>query len=95
MLTCHFCCAILQSTKVILKFNFGIGDFEMSEDNKLPLNKRLYLTINEASGYSGIGINTIQNLVKREGCPFVLKVGRKKMLNREGFEKYLAEQDKI
>lgn len=67
----------------------------MQESNKLPLNKRLYLTINEASEYSGIGINTIQNLVRKDDCPFVLKVGRKKMLNREGFEQYLAKQDKI
>lgn len=67
----------------------------MQENNKVPLNKRLYLTINEASEYSGIGINTIQNLVRKDDCPFVLKVGRKKMLNREGFEKYLAKQEQI
>lgn len=66
----------------------------MSE-NKIPLDKKLYLTVTEASEYSGIGINTIQGLLKKEGCPFLLCVGRKRMVRRTDFEEFLSKQTQI
>lgn len=70
-------------------------DNKIKQSDRLPLEKKLYLSITEAAEYSGIGINTIQNLVRKKDCPFVLMVGRKRMIQRKGFEEYLAEQNQI
>lgn len=66
------------------------------KDNKtktqeVPIWKKLILTIDEASDYSNIGTNTIRQLLADPDCEFRLYVGRKKLVKRKQFEKYLEE----
>lgn len=56
---------------------------------EVPIKDKLNLTIEEAAAYSNIGINKINELAKDPKCPFVLYIGKKKLIKREAFEKYI------
>lgn len=58
--------------------------------NTIPVWEKINLTIEEAAEYSNIGINKINELAKNPMCPFVLYVGRKKLIKRKEFEKFIA-----
>ena len=47
------------------------------------------MTLSEASEYFNIGINKIRELIKEERCNFVIYVGKKAIIKRVAFEKYL------
>lgn len=53
------------------------------------------LTKEEATAYSHVGINKLEELLKIPNCPFVLYVGKKKLIKRREFEKFLAENIEI
>ena len=57
---------------------------------EIPVWEKVALTIEEAAAYSNIGINKIEELAKRPKCPFVLYIGRKKLIKRQEFEKYIS-----
>ncbi len=59
--------------------------------NEVPIWEKHLLTIDEAALYSNIGQNRISDLLKNPSCPFVLYVGRKKLVKRKAFEKFLDE----
>lgn len=42
---------------------------------KVLIHEKLNLTIREAAEYSNIGINRIDEMLKKPNCPFVLYVG--------------------
>ena len=46
----------------------------------LPIDRKLVLSIQEASAYSNIGINKIDAMLRAPNCPFVLFVGSKKLV---------------
>lgn len=48
------------------------------------------LTIREAAEYSNIEINRIEELLKIPNCKFVLYVGKKKLVKRGEFDKFLS-----
>ena len=52
---------------------------------------KVNLTIEEAAEFSNIGQNKISALLKMPRCPFVLYVGKKKLVKRKEFEKFLKE----
>ncbi len=56
------------------------------------LSEKLTLTIKEAAAYSGIGENTLIGLHRLPKCPFALYVGKKRLIKREAFEKFISEQ---
>lgn len=58
-------------------------------DKKVPIWEKLNLTIEEAAEYSNIGICKLQELAKQPNCPFVLYVGKKKLVKRKAFEEFL------
>lgn len=66
-------------------------------DNKLdvPIWEKVMLTKEEAAVYSHVGINKLEELLKIPNCPFVLYVGKKKLIKRREFEKFLAENIEI
>jgi hypothetical protein len=47
------------------------------------------LTKQEATLYSNIGINKLEEMLKVPNCPFVLYVEKKKLTNQRGFEEYI------
>lgn len=51
----------------------------------------MILTIKEATEYSNIGINKLESLLRSPRCPFVLYVGKKKLVKRKEFEKYISD----
>lgn len=64
---------------------------EPSKMQEIALKDKLNLTIREAAAYSHIGINRLDAMTKQPGCPFVLYVGRKKLIKRKEFESYLSK----
>lgn len=61
----------------------------VAEAEKLPLDRKMLLTIREAAEYSNIGINKIDSMLKQANCPFVLYVGSRKLVKRQEFEAYI------
>lgn len=57
----------------------------------IPIWEKVTLTIEEAAAYSSIGINKIDELAKEPKCPFVLYIGRKKLIKRKEFETYISQ----
>ena len=60
--------------------------------SRVPLWKKMNLTVEEASEYSGIGTSKIKELSNCEDCPFVLWNGAKRLIKRKQFEEYLSSQ---
>lgn len=55
------------------------------------MNERLTLTVKEMADLLGISYKTANALTHRENFPVVC-LGRKKLIPREGLEKWLLEQ---
>ena len=62
---------------------------------KVPIYRKMTLTIREAAEYSNIGINKIDAMLKQPNCPFVLYVGTRKLVKRQAFEEYMGEKLEI
>ena len=58
---------------------------------KIPLWEKANLTIEEAAEFSNIGQNKISALLKMPRCPFVLYIGKKKLVKRKEFERYIEK----
>ena len=67
------------------------------QDSKctVPISEKYALTIEEAAEYSNIGQNRISELLKAPRCSFVLYVGRKKLVKRVEFERFISESVEI
>ena len=66
-----------------------------SDNMNIPIWEKAMLTKQEATLYSNIGINKLEEMLKVPNCPFVLYVGKKKLIKRREFEEYLSEQIEI
>ena len=62
---------------------------EIQQDMRLPIDRKMLLSIREAAEYSNIGINKIDEMLKQPNCPFVLYVGNKNLVKRKAFEAYI------
>ena len=63
----------------------------MEKKKEVPIWEKACMTIEEAAAYSSIGINKIDELAKMPRCPLVLYVGRKKLIKRREFERFISE----
>lgn len=63
--------------------------------NEIPIWQKVMLTKEEAAAYSHIGINKLEELLKIPNCPFVLYVGKKKLIKKREFEAFLTENVEI
>lgn len=69
---------------------------ERLEDmNGIPVWEKINLSIEEAAEYSNIGIHKLYELVNNPNCPFVLFIGKKRVIKRKEFEKYLEKTNQI
>lgn len=59
-------------------------------DNKIPIWEKANLTINEASEYFNIGKNKLRELASNPGCTFSLNIGKKILIKKAEFQKYLS-----
>ena len=64
-------------------------------NNKVPIQFKCNLTIEEAAEYSNIGQNRISKMLKNPRCTFVLYVGRKKLVKRKEFEDFISNSVEI
>jgi len=62
---------------------------------EIPLWEKSNLTLEEASAYSGIGINKLRELSNDNKCPFVLWVGSKRLIKRKMFDAYIEKMYSI
>lgn len=58
---------------------------------EVPIWEKSNLTVEEAAEYSGIGRNKLRDLSDDEGCPFVLWVGKKRLIKRKKFDEYIEK----
>lgn len=58
----------------------------------VPIHEKVTLTIKEAAEYSNIGINKIDEMLRTPNCPFVLFVGKKKLVKRKEFEEFISSR---
>ncbi len=65
---------------------------EVQEIQTVSIPEKLLLTIREASEYSNIGLNKLDSMLRSPNCPFVLFVGRKKLVKRKEFEQFISEK---
>ena len=61
----------------------------------VPIWEKINLTVKEAAEYSNIGINKIDDMLNSPMCTFVLHVGKKRLVKRKEFEKYLEKNMEI
>ena len=54
----------------------------------VPIWEKANLTLEEATAYSGIGINKLRKLSDDENCPFVLWIGSKRLIKRRKLDEY-------
>lgn len=57
---------------------------------EISICEKITLTIQEAAKLSNIGENKLYELVKQPKCPFVIYVGKKRLIKRKEFERYLS-----
>ena len=62
---------------------------EMS--NKPSIKDKPTLTIEEAAALYSIGKHKLRELTDADNCPFVLYVGRKRLIKRKQFDDYIAK----
>lgn len=70
-----------------------IGDDNMPF--KVPIWEKAALTLEEAAEYSNIGINKIREISNSPRCDFVIFVGKKRLIKRKEFERYISERTEL
>ena len=60
---------------------------------KVPVYKKVLLTVEEASDYSGFGENKVRNLIKEKNANFVVNNGNRHLIMREKFEQYILNME--
>ena len=91
------CVSNISKTEQGLRFDlrrFAVVT-KADETFNIPIWNKVMLTKEEAAAYSHIGINKLEELLKIPNCPFVLYVGKKKLIKRAEFERYLLENIEI
>ena len=59
--------------------------------NEVPIWEKTTLTIEEAAAYSNIGQCNISELLQDRNCPFIMFVGKKQLVKRKAFERYIEQ----
>lgn len=58
---------------------------------EVPIWEKSNLTIDEAAAYSNVGQHKLRELTDNDDCNFVLWVGKKRLIKRVLFDKYLEK----
>ena len=62
---------------------------------EVPIWHKPYLTIEEATAYTGIGREKLREMTRFADCPFVLWIGNRRMIKRELFDEYIEKMYEI
>ena len=63
----------------------------MNNKYYVPISEKVLLTVEEAASYSNIGVNKISELLNNPLCEFVLHVGKKRLVKRKEFVKFIEK----
>lgn len=77
-------------SRTVFKIKTKIERIDKMKQN-VPVWEKITMTIEEAAEYSSIGINKIRELSSNPRCNFVIYVGKKRLIKRKEFEKFIAE----
>ena len=74
-----------------------INKINENNENKplVRVSEKIVLTIPEAAALSNIGQNRLDKLLRAPNCPFVIRVGTKKLVKRKEFERFISDHDYI
>ena len=72
-----------------------LAKLKEQKKHTVPIESKAALNIKEAAEYSNIGINKLESLLRMPRCPFVLYVGKKKLVKRKEFERFISENIEI
>ena len=56
---------------------------------EVPICEKMAMTLDEAAAYSNIGINRLRELTEEKNCDFVFFVGKKRLIKRRQFERFI------
>lgn len=77
-------------SRTVFKIKTKIERIDKMKQN-VPVWEKITMTIEEAAEYSSIGINKIRELSSDPRCNFVIYVGKRRLIKRKEFEKFIAE----
>ena len=64
-------------------------------ESKIPIWEKQNLTIQEAAEYSNIGFNKLHEMTNMPHCPFVLRVGKRKLIKKKIFDSYIEKSEAL
>lgn len=59
----------------------------------VPIRYKANLTIDEAVEYSGISRTGLLKMINHNDCPFVLRLGHRRLIKRRAFDEYITKLD--
>lgn len=66
------------------------------KERETPIWEKLTLTIEEASDYSGIGVNKLYKMLSESSsAEYLLHVGKRRLIKRKAFEKFIENSKEI
>lgn len=64
-------------------------------NDSVRISEKIALTISEAALLSNIGQNKIDALLRLPDCPFLLKIGAKRLVKRKEFERFISTHTEL
>lgn len=77
-------------SRIVFKIKMKIERIDKMKQN-VPVWEKITMTVEEAAEYSSIGINKIRELSSDPRCNFVIYIGKKRLIKRREFEKFISE----
>lgn len=77
-------------SRIVFKVKTKIERIDRMKQN-IPVWEKITMTVEEAAEYSSIGINKIRDLSSDPRCNFVIYIGKKRLIKRREFEKFISE----
>ena len=77
-------------SRIVFKVEMKIERIDKMKQN-IPVWEKITMTVEEAAQYSSIGINNIRELSSDTRCNFVIYIGKKRIIKRKEFEKFIAD----
>lgn len=77
-------------SRIVFKVKTKIERIDKMKQN-VPVWEKITMTVEEAAEYSSIGINKIRELSSDPRCNFVIYIGKKRLIKRKEFEKFITD----
>lgn len=73
----------------LIEMETSLSSIEKRKKLDVPIWHKSNLTLEEASAYSGIGVNKLREMTDEKGCRYVLFVGRKRLIKRQLLDEHI------